>query len=229
MPSPTVENYIKRLYSEQQALGEGELVSMGRLAELMHVVPGTATSMVKTLADARLLEYEPRMGVRLTEQGRALALRMVRRHRIIEAFLVDMLGMDWSEVHDEAEELEHVVSDKVLERLDEVLGRPRVDPHGDPIPPARATIEPPGAASGALTELPENLSAVIVRIMEQDGAFLRFLARHGLVPGAAVTLIRRDALADSVTVQSAEHDAVTLGTSAGAKILVQAPQLAAKA
>ena len=221
MPSPTVENYIKRLYTEQHRLGEGELVPMGRLAELMHVVPGTATSMVKTLADAKLLEYEPRTGVRLTEQGRALALRMVRRHRIIEAFLVEMLGMDWSEVHEEAEELEHVVSDKVLERLDEVLGRPRVDPHGDPIPSARATREPVGSASGALTEMLGGSSAVIARIIEQDAPFLRFLAKHGLVPGAAVTLIRLDPLADSVTVQAAEHSAVTLGTAAAAKVLVE--------
>ena len=89
MPTPTVENYIKRLYVEQQKLGEDQLIPMGRLAELMAVVPGTATSMVKTLAEARLVDYEPRTGVRLTPQGRALALRVLRRHRIIEAFLVE--------------------------------------------------------------------------------------------------------------------------------------------
>lgn len=221
MPSPTVENYIKRLYIEQQKLGEGALVQMGKLAELMHVVPGTATSMVKTLAEARLVEYEPRSGVRLTPQGTALALRVLRRHRIIEAFLVDMLGMDWSEVHEEAEELEHVVSDKVLERLDAVLGRPSVDPHGDPIPPPRATREPEGAASGALIEIGEGGSGVIARIIEQDAPFLRFLARHGLVPGALVKVTRRDALAESITVQSDDHAPVTLGTSAAAKVLVQ--------
>lgn len=221
MPTPTVENYIKRLHAEQQRLGEDALVPMGRLAELMAVVPGTATSMVKTLAEAKLVDYEPRTGVRLTPQGRALALRVLRRHRIIEAFLVEMLGMDWAEVHDEAEELEHVVSDKVLERLDQVLGRPSVDPHGDPIPSPRATREPSGQASGALTDLAQGASAVIARIIEQDAPFLRFLAKHGLIPGAVVSVVRRDGLADSLTVQSADHAPVTLGTSAAAKVLVQ--------
>jgi DtxR family Mn-dependent transcriptional regulator len=222
MPTPTVENYIKRLYVEQQKLGEEQLIPMGRLAELMAVVPGTATSMVKTLAEARLVEYEPRSGVRQTPQGRALALRVLRRHRIIEAFLVEMLGMDWSEVHDEAEELEHVVSDKVLERLDQVLGRPSVDPHGDPIPPARATREPNCISSGTLPEMTEGATAVVSRIIEQDPPFLRFLARHGLTPGAVVTILKRNTLADSLTVQSSGHRPVTLGTSAAAKVLVQA-------
>jgi DtxR family Mn-dependent transcriptional regulator len=223
MPTPTVENYIKRLYAEQQKLGDDQLIPMGRLAEIMAVVPGTATSMVKTLAEGRLVDYEPRSGVRLTASGRALALRVLRRHRIIEAFLVEMLGMDWAEVHDEAEELEHVVSDKVLERLDAVLGRPSVDPHGDPIPSARATREPSCASSGPLPQLPEGATAVVARIVEQEAPFLRFLARHGLTPGAVVTIVRRDHLADSLTVQSADHRPVTLGTSAAAKVLVQGP------
>ncbi len=221
MPSPTVENYVKRLYSEQQRHGGEALVPMGRLAELMAVVPGTATSMVKTLAEARLVDYEPRTGVRLTQQGRALALRVLRRHRIIEAFLVEMLGMDWSEVHDEAEELEHVVSDKVLERLDEVLGRPSVDPHGDPIPSAKATREPTDAASGALTDVPEGGTAVVARIIEQNAPFLRFLAKHGLVPGATVVVTAHNPFAESITVQATEHLPVTLGITAAAKVLVQ--------
>lgn len=132
--TPTVENYVKRLYCEAEHHPPGGRVPMGRLAELMNVVPGTVTSMVKALAAAGLVDYAPRDGVRLTERGEALALHVLRRHRIIEAFLVDLLGMDADEVHDEAEELEHVVSDKVLDRLDHLLGRPRVDPHGDPIP-----------------------------------------------------------------------------------------------
>ena len=224
MPTPTVENYVKRLYVEQQRLGdEAALVPMGRLAELMGVVPGTATSMVKTLAEAGLVDYEPRTGVRLTERGRALALHVLRRHRIIEAFLVDMLGMDWSEVHDEAEELEHVVSDKVLDRLDAVLGRPSVDPHGDPIPAPAATREPAGAApAAALTDVAPGTVATVARIADQGSAFLRYAQRHGLVPGTAVTVLKRNAPADSLTVQAAGHRPVTLGTAAGAKVLVWA-------
>src|SRR5215471_9542710 len=136
MPSSTVENYLKQIYLEQQS-AQGELVSMGRLASVMNVVPGTATSMVKALADSGLVEYEPRSGARLTRGGQQLALHVLRRHRLVELFLVKVLGLDWSEVHEEAEELEHAISDKVLERIDQFLGHPSADPHGDPIPTAK--------------------------------------------------------------------------------------------
>src|SRR3954468_16904415 len=135
MPSSTVENYLKTLYAEQQAAG-GDLVPMGALATAMNVAPGTATAMVKTLADAGLVDYEPRGGVKLSSKGEKLALHVLRRHRLVELFLVEVLKLDWSEVDQEAEELEHAISDKVLERMDAVLGRPAVDPHGDPIPSA---------------------------------------------------------------------------------------------
>src|SRR5947208_3855753 len=139
MPSITVENYLKQLYLEQQNASE-ELVPMGKLATAMGVVPGTATSMVKALADSGLVSYEPRFGARLTKGGEQLALHVLRRHRLVELFLVKVLGLDWSEVHDEAEELEHAISDKVLERIDQLLERPRVDPHGDPIPTAKGQV-----------------------------------------------------------------------------------------
>src|SRR3954471_22276852 len=141
MPSSTVENYVKQIYLEQQAERDpAGLVAMGRLATAMGVVPGTATSMIKTLADSGLVIYEPRGGVRLTHGGEQLALHVLRRHRLVEVFLVKVLGLDWSEVHAEAEELEHAISDKVLERMDDVLGRPRVDTPGDPIPSAKGKV-----------------------------------------------------------------------------------------
>src|SRR5215212_11480193 len=139
MPSSTVENYLKTLYSQQQHAGGG-LVSMGAVAAAMKVAPGTATAMVKTLADAGLVDYEPRGGVRLSGKGEKLALHVLRRHRLVELFLVEFLGLDWSEVDQEAEELEHAISDKVLNRIDELLQHPKVDPHGDPIPSARGKI-----------------------------------------------------------------------------------------
>src|SRR5215213_586226 len=129
MASSTVENYVKQLYLEQRA--PRQLVPMGRLAAAMGVVPGTATSMVKALSDAGLVEYEPRGGARLTRGGEQLALHVLRRHRLVEVFLVKVLGLDWSEVHAEAEELEHAISDKVLDKIDKLLGHPSVDPHGD--------------------------------------------------------------------------------------------------
>src|SRR5687768_13181266 len=117
--SPTVENYLKHLFAMQQASGR-ELLPMGRLASAVNVAPGTVTSMVKTLADSGLVRYEPRGGVRLTASGEREALNVVRRHRLVELFLVQVLGLDWSEVHEEAEELEHAISEKVLEKIDGV-------------------------------------------------------------------------------------------------------------
>src|SRR6187397_1637357 len=139
MPSSTVENYLKQIYLEQQ-LAPDELVSMGKLATSMGVVPGTATSMIKALADSGLVSYEPRTGVKLTRGGEQLALHVLRRHRLVELFLVKTLGLDWSEVHAEAEELEHAISDKVLDKIDALLGHPTVDPHGDPIPTAEGKL-----------------------------------------------------------------------------------------
>src|SRR5688500_15281176 len=139
-PTSTVENYLKQIYLEHSTAPD-HLVTMGRLATAMGVVPGSATSMVKALADSGLVEYEPRGGVRLTAGGEQLALHVLRRHRLVELFLVKVLGLDWSEVHDEAEELEHAISDKVLERMDNLLERPSVDPHGDPIPTARGKLD----------------------------------------------------------------------------------------
>src|SRR3954471_17544899 len=129
MASRTVENYLKELYSEQQRAGD-ELVSMGRLASAMGVVPGTVTTMVKALSDSGLVTYEPRGGVRLTRAGEQLALHVLRRHRLVQLFLVTVRAMDWSDVHDEAHALEHAISDKVLQPIDHHLGHPAVDPHG---------------------------------------------------------------------------------------------------
>src|SRR5688572_28332080 len=217
MPSSTVEVYLKQIYLMQ--LETPELVSMGKLAVAMGVVPGTATSMIKTLADSGLVQYEPRGGVRLTHGGEQLALHVLRRHRLVELFLVKVLGLDWSEVHAEAEELEHTVSDKVLDRMDAYLGHPSVDPHGDPIP----------SAKGKVAELPRHSLADcaveqtfrVARVMDQDPSFLQFVERCGLMPGVTVAVQVRDKLADAVWVRPGERRPIPLGTSAAAKILVE--------
>src|SRR5438045_344343 len=159
MPTSTVEDYLKQIYLEQQSAPADELVSLGKLASSMGVVPGTATSMIKALADSGLVNYEPRGGARLTRGGEQLALRVLRRHRLVELFLVKVLGLDWSEVHPEAEELEHAISEKVLERIDALLGRPSVDPHGDPIPSAKGKV-----SEERLAALPDVNPGVKVRI-----------------------------------------------------------------
>src|SRR6266852_122215 len=134
-PSSTVENYLKAIYQGQLLLpADIRLVPMGQVAAALNVTPGTATTMVKALAESDLAEYEPYSGVRLTPAGEKLAALVLRRHRLVELFLVKVLGMSWAEVHEEAEQLEHVVSERLIERIDAMLGRPTNDPHGDPIP-----------------------------------------------------------------------------------------------
>jgi DtxR family Mn-dependent transcriptional regulator len=218
MPTVTVENYVKQIYLEQQRAG-GERVSMGRLAAAMGVVPGTVTTMVKGLAEDGLVEYEPRGGAGLTRDGERLALHVLRRHRLVEALLVQVLKLDWSEVHAEAEVLEHAVSDKVLDRIDALLGHPTVDPHGDPIPTAKGKVDQ--ARHGSLADCPVGAPLRVARVTDQDEAFLKFVDRCGLVPGAAVTVEAREPSAAAVVVRPAGRDPVTLGTAAAAKILVK--------
>src|SRR6185436_274808 len=135
LPSSTVENYLKAIYQGQSSLARDQrLVPMGHVAAALGVTPGTATTMVKALAESGLVEYEPYGGVRLSAAGEKLATLVLRRHRLIELFLVQVMGMSWADVHDEAENLEHAVSDRLIDRIDEMLGHPSVDPHGDPIP-----------------------------------------------------------------------------------------------
>ncbi len=218
MASSTVEDYLKQIYLEQQAT-EDHLVSLGKLAAAMGVVPGTVTTMMKALADSGLVSYEPRGGARLTSGGEQLALHVLRRHRLVELFLVKVLGLDWSEVHEEAEELEHAISDKVLERMDSLLERPRVDPHGDPIPSARGKLSIPTRHS--LADCTTGKPIRISRVMDQDRDFLQFVDRCGLTPGVSVSVDLRDPLADAVWVKVAGRKAITLGTVAAAKILVE--------
>src|SRR6266480_7252427 len=143
LPSSTVENYLKAIHQGQWALtGDERLVPMGQVASALGVAPGTATTMVKALAESGLADYEPYSGVRLSPAGEKLAGLVLRRHRLVELFLVQVMGMSWAEVHDEAEQLEHVVSERLIERIDEMLGHPTHDPHGDPIPSTDGTLTP---------------------------------------------------------------------------------------
>jgi DtxR family Mn-dependent transcriptional regulator len=219
MASITVENYLKQIYLEQQsAVDTDGLVPMGRLAAAMGVVPGTATSMIKALADSGLVVYEPRGGAKLTRGGEQLALHVLRRHRLVELFLVKVLGLDWSEVHEEAEELEHSISEKVLQRMDALLGHPSVDPHGDPIPTSKGKVDDSPIAS--LADCPLNRSVRIARVVDQDPPFLQFVERSRLTPGASVRVEKRDTMADAVLVRLSEKNSMTIGTAAASKILV---------
>ena len=220
LPSQTVENYLKTIFLAQSAAGSREdLVPMGQIAAALGVVPGTATTMIKALAESGLVKYEPYMGVRLTAAGEKLAGLVTRRHRLIELFLVKVLNMSWAEVHDEAEQLEHAVSERLIDRIDEMLGRPAVDPHGDPIPSAEGTVAEIDHVD--LLSAPMNVSLVVARVLDQDPEFLRFVEHRHLMPGHPVTVEHRDGASDSVRLRVATGEPLTIGARAASKVLVR--------
>ena len=219
LASQTVENYLKAIYMAQGGDEDPRsLVPMGQLAQALGVVPGTATTMVKALADSGLVRYEPYMGVRLTPAGKKLAALVLRRHRLIEQFLVQVLGMNWSEVHDEAERLEHAVSEHLIDRIDEMLGRPAVDPHGDPIPGPEGTLERRTYAD--LLNSPLHTPLTVARVTDQDAEFLRFIEQRELKPGQTLEIEARDTASDSVTLRTGNGTRTTIGARAATKILV---------
>ena len=220
LPSSTVENYLKAIYLGVSGLAPPHrLLPMGQLAASLGIAPGTATTMVKTLAESGLVAYEPYAGVTLTPAGEKLAAMVVRRHRVIEVFLVQVMGFRWDEVHDDAEQLEHVVSERLIDRMDEMLGRPEVDPHGDPIPDPHGVVKPQEAQN--LLTCPLRVRVTVTRVLDQDRAFLRFIESHQLKPGESIEVEDRDAASDSVRVRGKDDRRVTIGTRAASKLLVQ--------
>jgi DtxR family transcriptional regulator, Mn-dependent transcriptional regulator len=220
LPSQTVENYLKTIYlAQSSAAGEAPLVPMGQLAAALSVVPGTATTMMKALSESGLVHYEPYMGVRLTPAGEKLATLVLRRHRLVELFLVKVLGMSWAEVHDEAERLEHAVSERLIDRIDEMLGWPSVDPHGDPIPTAEGTVARVDGID--LMAAAVNVPHRVTRIVDQEPGFLRFIEERDLMPGQTVTVHERDDQSDAVHLRAGSGRETTLGTRTASKVLVR--------
>lgn len=192
----SVEDYLKAIY---QLSPEGRPASTSEIAHLLALSPPSVTGMVKRLSEHGLLEHVPYRGVQLTGEGRRAALRMIRRHRLIEAYLVEFLGYSWDLVHDEAERLEHAVSDTMVERMASALGHPEVDPHGDPIPSADGSIHEPACIP--LSELPPGATAEIHRVSESQPDRLRYIASLGLRPGVTVKVLDRQPFDELVTVQ----------------------------
>jgi DtxR family Mn-dependent transcriptional regulator len=227
LPSSTVENYLKAIYLGESQLAPGQrLVPMGQLATSLQVAPGTATTMVKTLSESGLVEYEPYNGVRLSPAGEKLAALVLRRHRLMELFLVRVMGLGWDEVHEEAEQLEHVVSDRLIERIDEMLGRPQVDPHGDPIPTADGQV--PQHDFATLLTCPINERVTVTRVTDQDAAFLRFIEQHHLMPGEPIEVEARDEVSDSVRLRGRADQRITIGMRAASKVRVSASETSSR-
>ncbi len=192
MPDTALQDYLKAVYKLQETAGSepgpaGEPVSTSALSERLGVSQASVTGMLKKLARKDFVSHEPYRGVRLTEAGRRVAVATIRRHRIVEQFLVEALGFTWDEVDEEAEILEHAVSEKVVNRMWEVLGRPRSDPHGSPIPSSEGVIEPESDAR-PLTETPVETPVRVTRIRNRSPDELRYLGGLGLELGAELVL-----------------------------------------
>lgn len=182
MPTTSVENYLKAIFTRQG--DEGRRVKTKEIADALEISLPSVSGMIKSLSDDGLVDYEPYKGVRLTTEGRKMALRVIRNHRLIEVFLMKTLGYSWDEVHAEAELLEHAVSDQLVERIDAFLDFPRFDPHGDPIPTAEGVLHRRDMV--LLSDTHEGAWATVERVLDQTPEVLRYLERIGLKPGATV-------------------------------------------
>ena len=218
--SLTVENYVKTIY-QITVSQSGAPATTGQLAAALGVSPGTVTSMLKTLDAARLAAHRPYEGVCLTQAGRVLALRVIRRHRLLELFLMRTLAMTWDEVHDEAEHMEHAVSDLLVDRIDAFLGHPDVDPHGDPIPRADGkTLQAPlETATRSLAECTAGCSFRLARVLDQSAEFLRSLTDSGLALGTVGQVERNPDGAGLMRIRVSRRP-IALTLDAAGKLLV---------
>jgi DtxR family transcriptional regulator, Mn-dependent transcriptional regulator len=197
------ENYAKAVYQLQA--GSDEPVGTGAVAARLGVTPASASAMLKRLADDGLVEHAPYRGVRLTADGEQLALEMIRHHRLIELFLAEVLGMPWDRVHEEAEVLEHHISEELEELIAAKLGQPARDPHGDPIPSRELDIEDDRTV--ALSELDVGTEGVFERVSDRDPEMLRYLDSQGIRPGARIEVTGREPFEGPirVAVSGSEH------------------------
>lgn len=217
MPSLTVENYLKAIALLSGREGSGAKVGTGQLAQALNVSPGTVTGMLKTLSEASLATYRPYEGARLTPTGEQIALNVIRRHRLLELFLVQTLAMSWDEVHEEAEHMEHAASERLIDRIDAFLGFPTVDPHGDPIPRPDGSLPEPGGTP--LSRMSPGQRFRVVRVVDQDPAFLRYLTECGLDLNATAELVENRPESGALVFRLSDRT-VALGHAAAGKVLV---------
>jgi DtxR family Mn-dependent transcriptional regulator len=207
-----VEDYAKAIYALETRCGGA--VSTTALAERLNVTAASASSMVKKLAEMDLVEHEPYRGVRLTDQGRRIALAVLRHHRLLEVYLAEELGVPWDRVHDEAEVLEHVLSEELEALIAAKLGHPTRDPHGDPIPTPDGRIDETPTA--ALSELEAGERGVFVRVSDSDPEMLRYLTARGIAPGAPLEVVDKQPFDGPLFARFGEHVHVLGGALAAA-------------
>ncbi|MBZ0256778.1 metal-dependent transcriptional regulator [bacterium] len=196
MLGPIIEDYLKTVY----AIGlDGTLVTPSMLAERFSVSPAAVTKMMKRLQTLNLVNYSRSNGVRLTQEGNKIAIEILRHHRLIELYLIKALGYRWDQVHEEAERLEHVISDVFVEKIDEYLGFPTHDPHGDPIPTKDGTLLE--QATAPINEMKPGEESQIERVSDTDSEMLKYMEKLGIAPGVAIEYIKEEPYGGSIHIK----------------------------
>jgi DtxR family Mn-dependent transcriptional regulator len=220
-PKPTpeltgpVEDYLKAIFELEQS---GEPAETNAIARMLNIAPASVSGMVRRLSDQGLITHERYHGARLTASGRRAALRTIRRHRVIEAYLTSALGYSWDRVHDEAERLEHAASDELIDRMAAAIGEPETDPHGAPIPTREGTLHERSLVP--LSSLEPGKSARVERVSDdKDADRLRYLAELGIVPGAEIQVIAREPYGGPIAVRIGDEKR-TIGPELASQILV---------
>jgi DtxR family Mn-dependent transcriptional regulator len=217
LPSLTgqAEDYLKAIYELER---HGAAAGTNDIATRLRIAPASVTGMIQRLARLGLVESERYKGARLSEAGRRAALQLIRRHRIIESYLVERLGFGWEDVHDEAERLEHAASDELIARMAEAIGNPTEDPHGAPIPSAEGRVDE--TRLPALAEMAEGRTATVVRMSDRDPQFLRYLDELGIRPGVEVRLVERAPFDGPLTLE-VDGRTCTIGTTTAGRVFIR--------
>ncbi|MEF8941092.1 MAG: metal-dependent transcriptional regulator [Salinivenus sp.] len=217
MRSPSIEDYLKVVYKLEEREGLPP-VSTGDVARSMEVSPASASNMIKRLDDLGFLTYEAYEGATLTTPGRTVALEVLRHHRLLELYLKEVMGFSWDEIHEEAEILEHHISERFESRIEEMLGHPSRDPHGHPIPTRDGTVDE--LPTRSLADLEAGDAAPIDHIADEDGELLDLLEQRGLLPGATVAVVETRPL-DGLLVVAVDGTEQLIGTPVAQKVVVE--------
>ena len=215
--SQSVEDYLKTIYKLESETPPDKGVSTSRLAKKMGVANASVTNMLKRLAEMKMVKYESYYGSRLTDTGQKIALEIIRHHRLLELYLKEILGYSWDEVHDEAEKLEHHISEQFEDKIAELLNHPTEDPHGDPIPTKDGKM--PKIKLKALHSVPAETPYIVRRVKNQSPELLRYLEKQGLIPGVKVEVLQKEPFDGPVQIK-VENQKITIANNIAEDIFV---------
>ncbi len=212
--SESIEDYLKAIYALKKEVGK---VVTTQLAERLEVKPASVTGMVRKLADMKLVTYKPYQGVALTKAGQKVALEVIRHHRLLELYLNEIMGLPWDKVHQEAEKLEHAISEELEDRIDQLLGHPTTDPHGSPIPSKAGKVN--NSSSKKLSEMKRGEKAKIAEVRDEDSELLRYVGELGLFPGKSFEVVNVAPYKGPMTLKI-KSKKIIVGREAAKQILV---------